>query len=266
MLNLTLYKRGMKGSIKLILVLCAVLSIYIPVIISMFEPELAELLDSYVELLPELMAAVGMTAGATSLIGFMCSYLYGFILIIFPMLFCMIRANGLVAKYVDNGSMVSLLTAPVKRRTVAFTQMAVLISGIFMLVVCSTILEYGCAEYYFSGELEFGALLKLNTGLFCLLLLIGGICFLASCFFSDMRYSLGAGVGIPVLMYAAKMLVNMGGATEKAKYFTLFTLFDPVGITAGENSAFVGIWVMLVAAIVLYVLGISVFCKKDLHI
>ena len=76
-------------------------------------------LDGFVEVMPELMAAVGMHAGATSLLGFMISYLYGFSLLIFPMVFCMIRANGLIARSVEKGAMVSLVAAPVKRRTIA---------------------------------------------------------------------------------------------------------------------------------------------------
>ena len=84
--------------------------------------------------MPELMASVGMKANATNLLGFMISYLYGFILLIFPMLFCILRGNALIAKYVDKGSMVSLIAAPVKRHIIAFTQMKVLVSGILLLV------------------------------------------------------------------------------------------------------------------------------------
>lgn len=266
MLNGALYKRGMKGSIKLLVILSAVITLYVSVIISMYEPELAKLLDSYVELLPEMMSAVGMTAGATSLIGFMCSYLYGFILLIFPMLFCILRGNGLIAKYVDNSSMVSLLTAPVKRCTVAFTQMMVLVSGIFILVLYSTILELVCAEFYFPGELDVTTLLVLNGGLFCLHLFIGGICFLASCLFSDIKYSIGFGAGISIFMYVIKMLANMGGKAEKAKYFTFFTLFRPEEIVAGESGAMIGVMVLFVGGIALFILGITVFRKKDLHI
>ena len=95
MLSGALYRRGMKGSVKLLLILAAVLALYVVIIVSMYEPEMAELLDSYVELMPEIMAAVGMTAGATSLMGFLCSYLNGFLLLIFPMLFCILRGNSL---------------------------------------------------------------------------------------------------------------------------------------------------------------------------
>ena len=47
----------------------------------------------------------------------------------------------MIAKYVEKGSMASLIAAPVKRSTIVFTQMMVLVSGVFLLIVYSTILE-----------------------------------------------------------------------------------------------------------------------------
>lgn len=88
MINKTLYAREMKNSVKLLFILAAVMALYIGIIIYMYEPEMMALLDSYVDAMPEMMAAVGMTAGATDLLGFMISYLYGFILLVFPMIFC----------------------------------------------------------------------------------------------------------------------------------------------------------------------------------
>lgn len=84
------------------------------------------------------MASVGMKAHASNLLGFMVSYLYGFILLIFPMVFSILRGNALIARYVDKGSMLSLVAAPVKRCTIAFTQMSVLISGIVLLIFYSS--------------------------------------------------------------------------------------------------------------------------------
>ena len=87
MVNITLYKREMKGSVKLLVIFSAVITLYVSIIISMYDPEQMALLDGIVETMPEIMAAVGMKAGAASLSGFMISYLYGFILLIFPMVF-----------------------------------------------------------------------------------------------------------------------------------------------------------------------------------
>lgn len=266
MINIALYKREMKGSIKLLIIFAAIITLYVSVIIYMYDPQMMKMLDSFVEVMPEVMAAVGMKANAANLLGFMISYLYGFILVIFPMLFCILRGNALIAKYVDKGSIVSLVAAPVKRRTIAFTQMKVLISGILLLILYSTILELICSESSFPGELDITALFILNGGLLCLHLFIGGICFLSSCIFSDTKYSVTFGAGIPAFMYVLQMLANVGGNAEKAKYFTFFTLFNPNGIIIGESSAIVGIFILFAGAIMLYVLGIIIFERKNLHI
>ena len=65
-----LYGYEMRNSGKLLLIIAAVLSLYVCVIVSMYDPELMTTLDSFVEVMPELMAAVGMRAGATTLLGF----------------------------------------------------------------------------------------------------------------------------------------------------------------------------------------------------
>ena len=266
MMNAALYKREMKGSLKLLLVLAAVVTMYVSVIINMYDPALMAMLDGFVKLMPQLMSAVGMTAGATSLTGFMVSYLYGLVLLIFPMIFCILRGHGLMAKYVDNGSMVALVAAPVKRRAIALTQAAVLVSGVLLLIAYATALEVVCVAWRFPEELALGTLLKLNGGLACLHLFIGGVCFLCSCAFSDARYSLGFGAGIPALMYVLQMLANMGGVAKKAKYFTFFTLFNPSGIAAGDAAALAGCLLLLVGAAGLYALATAIFCRKDLPI
>ena len=99
MINKTLYVREMKKSIKMLLIFAAVITMYVTIIIGMYDPEMMEMLKGFEEMMPELMASVGMTTGATSLLGFMVSYLYGFIFLIFPMVYCILRGNGLVSKY-----------------------------------------------------------------------------------------------------------------------------------------------------------------------
>ena len=265
-MNPTLYKREMKGSVKLLVIFGAVMTMYVTIIISMYEPDMLKLLDSYAQAMPELMAAVGMTPGAADLLGFMISYLYGFILLVFPMVYCILRANGLVAKYVDRGSMASLLAAPVRRSSIALTQAAVLITGTMLLVGYVTGLELAVCEAYFPGELAAKELLAVNGGLLCLQLFIGGVCFLFSCIFSDTKYSLAFGAGVPAVMFLLQMLANAGEAAEKARCFTFFTLFDPKGLAAGEGEAVLFAALLLAGAAALYAAGTVVFCKKDLHV
>ncbi len=266
MINGALFRRELKISVKLLLIFSAIITLYVTCIIWMYEPETVEMLDSFTQAMPEIMAAVGMTPGAANLLGFMISYLYGFILLVFPMVFCILRGNGLVARYIDQGSMVYLVASPVKRRTIAATQMLVLLSGIFLLIVYTTVLEAVAAQILFPGELKLTELLLLNAGLLSLHFLIGGICFCASCIFSESRNSALVGGGIAVLMYLFQMIANVGSSAEGLKYLSIFTLFDPNGLAAGESSALIKMVTLLAGSIVLYPIGIAAFCRKDLHI
>lgn len=266
MINKTLYAREMKKSIKLWVIIATVITMYVTIIIGMYDPKMMTMLDSFYDAMPELMAAVGMKAGATSLLGFMSSYLYGFILLIFPMIYSIVRGNGLVAGYVDNGSMAVLLSAPVKRRSIIMTQMAALVSGVFLLIAYITGLEWIVAGIQFQGELRILELLKVNAALLFLQLFIAAICFLASCVFSDTKYSIAMGAGLPILMYVLQMLANVGEKTEKIKYITFFTLFDADGLAAGDGMALVKSIVLLVGAIAMFTAGTVTFCKKDLSL
>jgi ABC-2 type transport system permease protein len=264
--NLTLYKHELKSSWKMLLIFAGVFTLYISMIISMYDPEMAGILQQLATSMPEIMAAVGMTGNASTLTGFLSSYLYGMLLLVFPMIFTILRAHGLVSKYVDRGSMVSLLAAPIKRSAVAFTQMKVLATGILALIAYITVLELSVAGATFPNELEVGKILALNGGLLCLHLFIGGICFWASCMFSDAKYSIGIGAGVPVFMYILQMLSNTGGSAESGKYFTFFSLFNPDGLIEGDGGAIAGVVVLFIGAVALFTSAIIVFTKRDLHI
>lgn len=263
-MNVALYQKELKGSLKLLFLFGAVLTMYIVMIISMYDPELSEALKQFEKTMPDLMAAVGMTNTGTTLPEFMASYLYGMILLIFPMIYSIIRANGLIAKYVDRGSMASLLAAPVTRMQIARTQLAVLISGITVLIVYCTVLEYTVARIMFPDELALQELLRLNTGLLCLQLFMGAYCFLCSCFFSESRFSLAFGAGLPVFMYVLQMLANMGGKLESIRYLTFFTLFDTEGLLCGDTASLLGIIILFCFAVCFSISAFIVFKRKDL--
>lgn len=265
-MNLALYKKELKGSFKLLLVFAAILTMYISMIINMYDPKLYEALNQFQKWMPQIMSALGMSGTNDTLGGFMSSYLYGMILLVFPMVYSIIRANGLIAKHVDKGSMASLLSAPVTRTRIVCTQLWVLVSGIFLLILYCTILEYTVAEIMFPGELPLTSLLPLNAGLLCLQLFIGGLCFFCSCVFNETKYSIAAGAGITVLMFLVHMLANMGGKLENLKYLTFFTLFNPDNLLAGEPEAIVASFVLFIFAILLFYFAVFIFKKKDLYV
>ncbi len=267
-MNKTLYKREMKSSWKLLAIFTAILTMYVVLMIMMYTPEMLDMFRQFSSSMPKLMSSFNMDFSAESLtlLGYLASGLYGFILIVFPMVFSIIRGNGLVARYVDRGSMASLLAAPVKRRTVAVTQMAVLITGIVWLVLYVTGLQLVTIAAHAPEQGDTGLLLKMNFGLLSLHLFIGSICFLASCAFDETRSSLAVGAGVPGVMFILQLLSQAGEKTRPFRYATFFTLFDPDAMVAGEAGAMTGVWILLAGAAALYTLAVVIFTRRDLSV
>ena len=144
-MNGVLFRRSARSLWKTWVVFAAVLSLYVSMITAMFDPKLNATLDEIVTAMPQLMNMVGMQAGSSSLGGFLINYLYGFLLLLLPLVFSILAANRLVARWVDTGSMAYLLASPNTRARVARTQALVLIAGGTLLTAYCTALAVGCA-------------------------------------------------------------------------------------------------------------------------
>lgn len=264
MISMPLLKREIKSNYKLFIIFAAVLTMYISIIIPMFDPEIGEALAEFEKAMPEMMAAFGMSNPGTTLIEFINTYLFGFLFIVFPMIFEIIIANKLIAKYVDSGSMSYLLATPNKRGKIAITQAVFMLLSIGVLILFITLVGIISSEIYFPGDLDIKKYILMNIGLYCLHIAISGLGFFASCISNDTKVSYSISVGIPIGFFIIQLLANMGGKLENLKYFTIFTLFDADKLIKGEVS---GIWmfmILLAVGIILYVTGILRFNKRDL--
>lgn len=151
----------------------------------MYDPELAHMLNDYQIALPGIMSAVGMTGIAGNLTEFVYIYLYGFIMLVFPIIAIIILGNKLLAHYIDSGSMGVLLATPNSRLKILLTQLLSMLAGITLLIVLITAIGIGTCEGLFSGELDIPLFLKLNAALLLFHLMLGGIAFLPACIFND---------------------------------------------------------------------------------
>ena len=264
MFSLPLYKQGVRSHYKILILFLLILSMYFSVIVTMFDPALGQLLNQMVESMPQVMGMFGMHHAGTTLIGFLVNYLYGFLMLIFPLLYAVIASNRLVARHVDRGSMAYLLASPNSRLRVVMTQMIVLLSGLTFLIVFCTVVGIVCSELWFPDELDIGRFILVNAGVYCLHLAISGLCFLASCVSNESKYAVAVGAGFPLFFYLVQMLANMGGKLEKLKYATFFTLFDPAVLATGDAGAMIGCVFLAATGILLYTAGCIIFCKRDL--
>ena len=264
MINMRLFKRGFQSNYVPVTAFLALLTMYFSMIIYMFDPKLGATLDQMAKAMPELMAMFKMDKAGTTLTDFITNYLYGFLMVLFPMVLVVMLSNRLVAKLVDTGAMAYLLAAPRKRLTVVFTQFAVLQAALLAVILYCTGIGIAVSAVMFPGQLDIPAFLRLNIGVFCLHFAVGGICFFASCVSNETRQSLGIGAGIPVLFYLLSMLANMGGKLEWLKYLTIMSLFDAAGLATGGAGALLNLVILAGIGIVLYAAGMLAFDRRDL--
>lgn len=264
MISMPLLKREIKSNYKLFIIFAAVLTMYISVIIPMFDPEIGNALAEFEKAMPEMMAAFGMSNSGTTLIEFINTYLFGFLFIVFPMIFEIIIVNKIIVKYVDSGSMAYLLATPNKRSKIAITQGVFMLFSIGALILFITLVGIISCEVYFPGDLDIKKYILMNIGLYCLHIAISGLGFFASCISNDTRISYSISAGIPIGFFIIQLLANMGGKLENFKYFTIFTLLDTDKLIKGET---IGIWMFIILLVIgstLYISGIIRFSKRDL--
>lgn len=265
MISKPLFKQTFKSSYKLLIVFMAVLTMYMSIIVTMYDPNGNDIMQQMMDMkLEGFASAFGFDIPDSTLIGFLSSYFYGFIIIMFPMIFDIIMANKLISKQVDKGSMSNLLSTTNTRNKISVTYMAFMLSSVTFLIAFNTIIGIIVSETNFKGQLDIPKFILLNFGALLLHFAISGICFFASCIFNETKNSLAFGAGIPIAFFLIQMLGNMGGKLEKFKYFTMFTLFNPDSIIEGDASAFISLIVLFVISVALYVGGIYIFNKKDL--
>lgn len=266
MISLPLFKHNFKSCLVPFIIIFLFLVMYTSVIIYMYNPEVAELLEAYQELMPEVMSAMGMNGIASSLIEWINVYLYGFVMLLFPLIFIIIAVNKLVMGYIDNGSLAGILATPNSRGKIIFTQLLSLYIGLFLLMVCIAGVGIACGEVMFAGELDIKAYLYLNLGTLLLWFAVGSIAFLAACIFSDSKYYYCFGAGIPILFFFLQMMGNMGEDLEVLKYFTIYSLLPADKLIAGNSEAILPCLSLLFISVMLSGVGCVYFSKRDLSL
>ena len=264
-MNGALVRRDTALAWRPFLLIGAVLAMYAGVVTSMFDPDLGESLRMMMETMPQMFAAFGMADPGSTLAGFLANYLYGFLYIALPLVLILLLNSRFLVRWIDQGSMAWLLAAPLSRRKLAATQAAALVVAVTLLCLWIAGLGLGFSTVMFPGELDMTRYAVMNLGLWALLQLLAALCFLAGCAVPDSRLATGAGGGVCVVFVLVDMLAGMDEGWEALRFFTPLTLYDPAGLAAGTAP----LWpaaVLTGAALILYAVGIAVFCRRDLSL
>ena len=244
----------------------AVLIMYMSIMISMYDPEDMASILAMLELFPrELLSAMGFSNTITDFTSYLAGWLYGLLMSGFPLVYCIILGNRLVAKMVDDKSFGFLLSTPNSRVKIVITQGLYSLFSIFVLFAVLFGSGVAMASAIYPGLLDVGAFLKLNLITMLLNMFVMMICFFFSCLFNESKQALGLASAITVVSLLMNMLGNTSPDLNVLKKLSYYGLYDPVEIAMGaEIWQFIILFSLL--AVVLFVFGVLIFNKKRLPI
>lgn len=263
-MSITLFKNTIKRNWVLLAIFLGVLSMYMTVMLSMYNPDDMEMLSSMINLFPpELMKAMGFESIVTDLTGYLASWLYGLLMLGFPLVYCVILGNRLVAKMVDNSSFAYLLSTPNSRVRIIVTQGLYALTSVAALMTVMFGVGVILSAVVFPGLLDIRQFRRLNLTTMLVNMTVMMISFFFSCLFNETRFSLLFGAGIPIVFLLMKMLGGVSDEGSLIKKASIYGFYDPVKLVAGESMVMVNlIYISLIA--ILFAGGVIIFRRKRL--
>lgn len=262
-----LMKVNIKSNLGIFIFVVFMLMLYTTISVSMFNPESASTTQAMLEMMPEgMVKAFGFDGLGTDMTSYLSNYLFGFIYLVFPMIFTVVVSNKLICKHVDSGSMTYLLSTPHSRRSIASTQAIYLVVASFLLIFINTSIAILMSEIMFPGKLEIMKYLAINLVTYLCIFVISGFGFFLSCLFNDTKNSLAIGTSIPIFFVVIKMVSNISDDLSFLRFFSLYSLVD-IGRILSDNTytLLVSIFLAVLGSII-YMASIHLFDKRSLSI
>ncbi|BCG58213.1 ABC transporter permease subunit [Paenibacillus sp. URB8-2] len=268
-MNFPLFKQMIKVNAKGMMNYAFGSAFYILLIIWLY-PGIAkntQALNDIVKSMPEgVNNAFGLNSGFASAEAFISGEYYGLILVLILSIVCVQMSTRLMAGMVDQGSMAYLLSTPTTRAKVSTTQALVLIMSLIVIVGVTTLAGFLGEAWFLGDSYPFNGerFLQLNLVAFMLFFAIGGLTFLVSCLSNDEKKALGISGLIAFGFFTIDLVAKISDKLSWMKSLTLFTLYRPSEIVAGQAEWGRISLVLLAVGLLSFGLGIVLFKRRDL--
>ncbi|MGO4108437.1 ABC transporter permease subunit [Paenibacillus sp. YAF4_2] len=224
-------------------------------------------LNELLKSMPEgIVNAFNIQGGFGSMEAFISGEYYGLILPLLLSIFSIMLSTGLMARLVDQGSMAYLLSTPTTRRQIATTQAGVLSTGLLLIMVVTTAAGMLGYIWFIGDKYAFNGAryIQMNVVAWMLFIAASGIAFLLSSVMNDEKKALGTSGFIVFGMFALDMLGKISGSVEWLRYASIFSLYRPSDIAAGNGHPLLAAMILLAIGLASFAAGIIAFSKRDL--
>lgn len=236
-----------------------------------------EITASFIEKMPDSMQDMFADMGDQDMYTLIVGNVYFKIIgLLFSIVYVILVALNLIAGQVDFGSMAYILSTGTKRNTVIFKQSVFFITSTTLLFVVSSIVSLIVFHIYppsFSPVTPW-TLLLFNLGGLSVTLTLGAIMFMASAIFNRSKHAMALGGGVAVLTLVFTILGMFGSdampqmmrmnSSSFFNYLSLDTLVDFNSMVRGTTDFIWKLGILVAVSLVSYIIGMTVFRKKDL--
>lgn len=268
-MNMTLYKHMMKGNLRGILSYGIGSAFYI-ILMEWMYPSLAnstKTLNDMLKAMPSgVTKAFGYQNGFGSFESFISGEFYGLLLILILTIFSVMIPTQLVARLVDRGSMAYLLSTPNKRTKIVTTQAIVFFTGIFLIMMITTLTGVIGHKVFINETHAFhmAKFLQMNLGAFLLAFAVGGISFLISCSTNDEKRAAGFSGMIGFVFFSLNLIGKISNKTDWLRHLTIYSLFRPSDIVSGSAKIAGSYTALGLIGLITIVAGILIFKRRNL--
>lgn len=204
---------------------------------------------------------------------------YGMMTTILPGIYVLVTSNKLLASQVDRGSMAYVLSTPIKRSVITFTQVVYMIASLVLMFGIQTLahiivnavtpVSFATLGYVqIGGDLKSTMILQINLSALIVCIALSGVCFMFSGIFNTTKHSVGLSgvfIGESILANMLAMFGSLGvGGLDNFKYITVCSFYDYESVLLGNDDWITKIVFPVIIAIVTFIMGSIWFKKKDL--
>ena len=173
-------------------------------------------------------------------------------------------AASFVAGKLESGAFAWILSAPVEREKLLFTQIYSFTFALFALFFVNCLVGIVCGLAFCGSYFVISEFLLMCLGGFCLHFCLGGLLFVISAMCDEKALAVMITTGIVLLFYILKMLASLGGIFGYLKYVTIFSMYLADDVIDGGMFFIWKYPVLILAGVLLYWLSMRIFEKRDL--
>jgi ABC-2 type transport system permease protein len=226
----------------------------------------AQSFEALLEMLPEAIKALMRAQGgiATDASGYLAADYRHPIYLIAVGAFIVASTTGAVAREIERGSILMLLSAPIDRWRFLLAKLGALLFGIVIILLATLLGTWVGIAITGTDDVGVGLFLRIQVVAFALAFAIAGIGLLISSLSSDGGQAMGITTGIIVVMYFIDFLALIWSAAEPLGPLSIYYYYDPLAISRQSGIPVLDVAVLLGVGAASTTAAFAAFLRRDI--